>query len=90
MNLAFPQASAPNKALDTALSRTSAKPLPPLRVDRIRIESPLPPGFKRHTMRNADRFRLNVSEHGRIFGMSKVDGCRVLAASVAHAFLSLR
>lgn len=74
MELTFPWASAPSKALDSALSRASAKPLPPLRGDRIRIEGPLPQRFKRHTMRNADRYRIDVSKSGHIFGLSEVDG----------------
>ena len=74
MRLTFPWASSASKALDTALARASERPIPPMRGDRIRLEGPLPPEFKRQTMPRATGFRIDVSEHGHVFGLSEVDG----------------
>lgn len=74
MELSFPWGAAPSKALDAAMARASAKPMPPLRGDRINLDGVLPANFKRLSMSNADRFRIEVAEHGYIFGLMEIDG----------------
>lgn len=74
MRLTFPWASSASKALDTALARASEKPMPPLRGDRIKLEGPLPPGFKRQSMQKASGYCIEVNAHGNVFGLMETEG----------------
>lgn len=73
MELSFPWASTQSKALDAALARASTKQLPALWGDRYRLEGRLPSDFKRLSMRNADRFRIEVGRQGQVFGLMELD-----------------
>lgn len=74
MELTFPWASSHSKALDLALARASAKPLPPLVRDRFHLEGPLPLEFKRHAWSYADRFRISVNPQGCVFAIDELYG----------------
>lgn len=74
MRLTFPWASSASKALNAALARASEKPMPPLRGDRIKLEGPLPPGFKRHSMQKASGYCIEVDAYGNVFGLMETEG----------------